>query len=108
MTLSRQNEYFLSADDETDGTTDDELESLFDESDESDESDDDTNDTDILTNESDGDTDSDAWLSDDEDQRPPEYYLAEASNLDVKRLRQRRYSPKTQERLDWVKGHWHR
>jgi hypothetical protein len=34
MTLSRQNEYFLSADDETDGTTDDELESLFDESDE--------------------------------------------------------------------------
>ncbi len=102
MALSRQNEDFLSADDRIDGTTDDELESLFDESD------DDTDGTDILTNECDGDTDSDACLSDDEDQRPREYYLTEASNLDVKRLRQRRYSPKTQGQLDGMKAHWHR
>jgi hypothetical protein len=50
---------------------------------------------------SEGDTDDEAWLSDDEGQRPPEYYLAESENLDVKRLRQGRYSPKTQDRLDW-------
>jgi hypothetical protein len=31
----------------------------------------------------------------DEKQRPPEYYLAESANLDISRLRQRRYSPKT-------------
>jgi hypothetical protein len=97
MTRSRQNEDFLPTDDETDGTTDNEIDSLFDESDDGT---DDTSDTEILSNESDSDTDSEAWLSNDEEQRPPEYYLAEASNLDVKQLRQRRYSPKTQDRLD--------
>jgi hypothetical protein len=75
MTQSQQNEDFLPSDDETDGTTDDEFDSLFDKSD--------------------GDSDSEAWLSDDEEQRPPEYYLTGASNLDVKQLRQRRYSLKT-------------
>ena len=104
MTWSRQNEDFPSIDDKTDGTTDDETDSLFDESDD----DADTDDTEILSNESDSDTDEEAWLSDDEGPRPPEYYLAEAAGLNVKRLRQRRYSPKTQERLDWVKDHWHR
>lgn len=104
MTRSRQNEDFLPTDDETNGTTDDEIDSLFDKSDDGT---DDTNDTEILSNKSDGDTDGEAWLSDNEERRPLEYYLAEASNLDVKRLRQRRYSPKTQERLDWVKDHWH-
>jgi hypothetical protein len=102
MTRPRQNEDFLPTDDETDGTTDDEIDSLFDESDDGTN---DTNDTEILSDESDSDTDGEAWLSDDEEQRPPEYYLAEVSNLDVKRLRQRQYSPKTQERLDWVKDH---
>ena len=33
-------------------------------------------------------------------QQPPEYYLAAAANLDVGRLRQKRYSPKTQSCLD--------
>jgi hypothetical protein len=84
MTRPRQNEDFLSTDDETDGTTDDEIDSLFDEIDDGA---DDTSDTGILSDESDGDTDGEAWLSDDEEQRPLEYYLAEASNLDVKRLR---------------------
>jgi hypothetical protein len=105
MTRSRQNEDFLPTDDETDGTKDNEIDGLFDESGDGT---DDTSDTEILSNKSDGDTDGEAWLSDDEEQRPLEYYLAEASNLDVKRLRQRRYSPKTQDRLDWVKDHWHR
>ena len=105
MTWARQNEDFLPIDDKTDGTTDDETDSLFDESDDDAA---DTDDTEILSNESDSDTDDEAWLSDDEGPRPPEYYLAEAAGLDVKRLRQRRYSPKTQERLDWVRDHWHR
>ena len=93
MTRPRQNEDFLSTDDETD----DEIDSLFDESDDGT---DDTNDIEILSDENDGDTDGEAWLSDDEEQHPLEYYLAKALNLDVKRLRQRRYSPKIQERLD--------
>jgi hypothetical protein len=97
MTRSRQNEDFLPLDDETDGTTDDEIDSLFDKSDDGTY---DTNNTEILSNKSDGDTDGKAWLSDNEELRPLEYYLAKALNLGVKRLRQRRYSPKTQERLD--------
>lgn len=90
---------------ESDGTTDDESDSLFDESDDNT---DDTEDTEVLPDESDSDTDDEAWLFDDVCRRPPEHYLAEAVSLDVKRLRQRRYSPNTQERLDWVKDHWHR
>jgi hypothetical protein len=84
-------------DDESDGTTDDETDSLFDESDDDT---DDTEDTEILSNESDSDTDGEACLSNDEGPCPLEYYFAEAASLNVKRLRQRRYSPKTQERLD--------
>jgi hypothetical protein len=97
MTLSRHNEDFLPTDDENDGTTDDETENLFDESDN------DTGDidnTEILSNENDSDTDDEVCLSDAEGPQPPEYYLAEAASINVKRLRQRRYSPKTQERLD--------
>jgi hypothetical protein len=101
MTLSRHNEDSPSTDDESDGTTDNETGSLFDESDDDT---DDTDDTEILPDES----DSEACSSDEEGPRPPEYYLAEAANLNVKRLRQRRYSPKTQDRLDWVKDHWHK
>jgi len=86
-------------------TADDETDSLFDESNSDT---DDTEDTEVLPDESDGDTDDEAWLFDDECRRPPEYYLAEAASLDVKRLRQRRYSPKTQDRLDWVKDHFQR
>jgi hypothetical protein len=104
MTLSRHDKDFLPTDDESDSTTDDDTESLFDESDDNTG---DTDDTEILSNESGSDTDDEACLSDDEGPHPPEYYLAEAASLDVKRLRQRRYSLKTQERLDWVKDHWY-
>jgi hypothetical protein len=61
-----------------------------------------------FSNNGDDDTDDEASLFGDEEQRPPEYYLAESAGLDVSRLRQQRYSPKTQERLDWVKEHWDR
>jgi hypothetical protein len=88
MGRSRPEEDSLPTDDETDSTTD------VDEDDSSDDSDD--------------DTDDEAWVFDDEEQRPPEYYLAESADLDVTRLRQRRYRPKTQGRLDWVKEHWDR
>ena len=44
----------------------------------------------------------------DEGQRPPEHYLAEAEGLDVSQLRQKRYSDKTQEKLDETVMHWNR
>lgn len=43
-----------------------------------------------------------------EEQLPPEYYLQEAESLDVSQLRQKRYSPKTQERLDEAQDFWDR
>ena len=45
---------------------------------------------------------------DKEEQLPPEYYLQEAESLDVSQLRQKRYSPKTQERLDETQDFWDR
>jgi hypothetical protein len=95
-------------DNESDGTTDEDTESLFDES--ADESADETDittddDTDSLLGDSDDNTDDEESLFDDEERHPPEYYLNGAANLDVKRLRQKRYRPRTQSRLDWVKGH---
>jgi hypothetical protein len=100
MAWSQDDEYVLPMDEKSDGTTESDTDSLFDGND-----DNDTDDTEVLsdmTEESDTDDD----LSDDEGQRPPEYYLAEVANLDVKRLRQRRYSPRTQEKLDWLKDHF--
>jgi hypothetical protein len=85
MTLSRHNKDFLSTDDESDGTTDNETDSLFDESNDDT---DDIDDTEVLPNESGSDADDKACLSDDEGPRPPEYYVAEAASLNVNRLRQ--------------------
>ncbi|OJD10005.1 hypothetical protein ACJ73_09982, partial [Blastomyces percursus] len=45
------------------------------------------------------------WLCN-EEEHLPEHYLEEEANLDPSSLRQRRYSPRTQEKLDWVKEHW--
>lgn len=39
-------------------------------------------------------------IFDDKVQHPPKYYLAATANLNVGRLRQKCYSPKTQSRLD--------
>jgi hypothetical protein len=87
MGWSRHNKGLPSIDDETNSSDDDE--------------------TDITSNpdtdspsEIDDDTDDDASLFDDEARHPPEHYLTEAANLDVQRLRQQRYDPKTQDRLD--------
>jgi hypothetical protein len=64
----------------------------------SDHSDNETSDTDLesLLEEVDNNTDNDDGdLFDGEVRHPPEYYLAASSNLDVGRLRQKRYSRKT-------------
>jgi hypothetical protein len=103
MAWSRHNEDLPSTDDETDSTTDADTDSLFDGSD-----DDETDitsgaDTDSLSEID--DSDDDASLFDDEVRHPPEHYLTAAANLNVQRLRHQRYSPKTQDRLDWVKEH---
>jgi hypothetical protein len=57
MTWSRHDEDFLPMNEESGGTTDDETDSLFDESDDNT---DNTEDTEVLPNESDGDTDDEA------------------------------------------------
>lgn len=45
-------------------------------------------------------------LDDEDEQLSPEYFLQEAESLDVSQLRQKRYSPKTQERLDETRELW--
>lgn len=103
MGRSRQNED-MPTDDESDSTTVVNSDTFSD-----DETDSTTEvDSDIFSDHSDDDTDDEASLFNDEERHPPEYYLVESASLDVSRLRQRRYSPKTQGRLDWVKEHWDR
>ncbi|KAL5315183.1 hypothetical protein ACEPPN_017834 [Leptodophora sp. 'Broadleaf-Isolate-01'] len=80
-------------------TSDSDTDSLFD---------DDTDprtDTDLDSLLADEDSDDDDDLFDDEVRHPLEHYRANAANLDVQHLRQRRYSPKTQIQLDRVKEH---
>jgi hypothetical protein len=74
MSLSRHKVELL-INDKADSTSDDDTESLFDESNDS--------------------TDDEEWLFDDEERHPLEYYLSETATLDVTRLRQRRYSLRT-------------
>lgn len=89
----------LPIDDEADSTSDSDADSLFDRSDD----DADTAsepDSERAREEVDDNTDKDDDLFDSEVRYPPEYYLAASANLDVGRLRQKRYSLKTQDRLD--------
>ncbi|EQL28673.1 hypothetical protein BDFG_08585 [Blastomyces dermatitidis ATCC 26199] len=58
--------------------------------------------------ESDDESEDELALEDEEEQLSPEYYLQEAESLDVSQLRQKRYSPKTQERLDEAQDFWDR
>jgi hypothetical protein len=58
--------------------------------------------------ESDDESEDELALEDEEEQLSPEYYLQEAEALDVSQLRQKRYSPKTQERLDETQDFWDR
>jgi hypothetical protein len=102
MTPSRHNNKSAFNDDETDDATDSECESLFDASD------DDASDTDgtnFLSD--DNDIDEDDELSNDEGLQPRETYQAEVTSLDVKRVRQKRYSQRTNERLDYVKDNFY-
>ncbi|OJD27056.1 hypothetical protein ACJ73_01562 [Blastomyces percursus] len=52
------------------------------------------------------DSDNDAF--DDEGQLPPEHYLAQAKSLDVSQLRQKRYSERTEEKLEETRMYWKR
>jgi hypothetical protein len=84
MGRSRQDEDIL-MDDETDSTTVVNSDTFSD-----DKSDSTTDvDSDTFSDNGDDDTDDEASLFGDEEQRPPEYYLAESASLDVSRLRQR-------------------
>ncbi|KAL1980087.1 hypothetical protein VTN96DRAFT_4676 [Rasamsonia emersonii] len=94
------------SDNESDARTD--LPDIFSNNPSNDSSDSDTEpNRDDSDDDSDDSSDDDAFY-DDEEQHPPEYYLllatlshlAEADRLDVSQLRQQRYSPKTQKKLE--------
>jgi len=102
MHWPRLDEDYLPTDNESDSTSDSDTDSLFDSSDDEVDTASDT-DLDNPLEEVNSNTDDDDDLFDDEVRHPPEYCLAAAANLDVGRLRQKRYSPRTQSRLDWVK-----
>ncbi|KAH6668376.1 hypothetical protein B0J14DRAFT_675079, partial [Halenospora varia] len=95
----------LPLDDESDNTSDSDRDSLSDSSDDEADTASDT-DLDKPLEEVDSNTDDDDDLFDDEVRHPPEYYIAASANLDVGRLRQKRYRPKTRGHLDWVKEHY--
>jgi len=84
---------------EDESTSDSDSDSLFDNEADS------GADTDLDSLLAEEDSDDEEDLFDDEVRHPPEHYRANAANLDVQRLRQRRYSPKTQAQLDRVKEH---
>ncbi|OJD28260.1 hypothetical protein ACJ73_00339 [Blastomyces percursus] len=72
-------------------------------------SDDNTEGTDSEDSEdSDDSDDSDEEISEDDKLPPPEHYEAEATTLDVKRLRQRRLKKTTVDNMDRVRDHWQR
>lgn len=74
--------------------------------------------TSLSDNDHDSDSDSESDANDDSDLgdclfedevlHPPEYYLAEAENLDASQLRQQRYSPRTREKLEKTRHYWDR
>lgn len=65
-------------------------------------------DLELDSEDSEDDDDADDDLVDDESQLPPEHYLGEAESLNVSRLRQKRYSDDTQEKLDETRVYWNR
>ena len=105
MHRPRQDKDYLPIDAKFDSTSDSDTDTLYDGSDDERVTEINTG-LDGVLEEIDSNTD-DNDLFDDEVRHLPEYYLAAESNLDVGRLRQKRYSPKTQMRLDWVKDHHH-
>ena len=60
-------------------------------------------------NNSDDNSSNDSILDFEEERElPAEYYLPEAEYLDVSRLQQKRYSPRTQDKLDETQEYWDR
>ena len=58
-------------------------------------------------NNSDDNSSNDSILDYEEEQElPAEYYLQEAECLDVSHLQQKRYSPRTQDKLDKTREYW--
>lgn len=98
--MSRRYDERVSSDDETEDGTGSLLDDTGDETDITNYSD-----TDSLPENSDDDTDDEASLFEGEERHPPEHYLGREANLDVKRLRQKRYDDKTTNRLNWVNEH---
>jgi hypothetical protein len=98
MARARYSEDVPTLDDES--TADSDTDSLFDDEVDS------RTDTDLDSVLAEEDSDDDDDVFDDEVRYPPEHYRAKAANLDVQRLRQKRYSPKTQAQLDRVKEHY--
>ncbi|KAJ5776688.1 uncharacterized protein N7511_001699 [Penicillium nucicola] len=58
--------------------------------------------------EDESESEDDMPMEDEEKQLPPEHYLQEAECLDVSQLRQKRYSPRTQVKLDETRDYWDR
>ena len=101
------NEFCLPLNDEDGLLIDDDPnpDSLFDSSDDEMDTASNTNSESLLDEVDDNTDDDNDDLFDAEARHPPEYYIAKSNNLGVARLRQKRYSPKTQDALDWVKEH---
>jgi hypothetical protein len=95
----------LLIDDDFDSAGDSDPDSLFDSSDDEVETASNTNSESLLDEVDDNTDNDDDDLFDGELRHPPEYYIAKSNNLDVGRLRQKRYSPKMQDALDWIKEH---
>jgi hypothetical protein len=86
MSNSDINSFFNSSDNEADTASDTDLDSPLEE---------------VNNNTDDNDN-----LFNDEVQHLPKYYFAALANLNVGRLWQKHYSPKTQGCLDWVKNYY--
>jgi hypothetical protein len=91
------------ADDESDSDARSVLSQIF-----SDNGSDDESATEVESDEEESDDESDSDDDDlhDEGQLPAEAYLAIAENLNVSQLRQKRYSPDTQGKLDETREYW--
>jgi hypothetical protein len=99
MHQPRHDKDYLSINNESDSTSNFDTDSLFDSSDDKADTASNTN-LDSPLEEVNSNTNDDDDLFDDKVQHLPKYYLAASANLDVGRLWQKRYSPKTQGRLD--------
>jgi hypothetical protein len=104
-TLPINDKDYLLIDNESDSTSDSDTDSLFDNSNNKANTVSDTN-LDSLLEEVNSNTNNNDDLFNDEVRHLLKYYFAALANLDVGRLWQKRYSLKTQGRLNWVKDYY--